>query len=432
MGTNQTFNHIAIPIDWEVIKFNELANIVRGSSPRPAGDPKYFNGKYIPWLTVASLTNIPESQIEVLETDSFLTEEGAKQSRILEIGTLILSNSGATLGVAKLLGIKCCANDGIAAFLNWKHQLVNIHYAFYFLNSKTQYFRDVVAPGNGQPNLNTELIGIENIYFPPLPEQKAIASCLSTWDEAIKKSSQLIAQKELRKKWLMQQLLTGKKRLKGFSGEWKSVLLSQCFQFIKSYSISRDGLSSDEGEVYCIHYGDIHAYYETDVLDFQKQSNIPLILDKQLFINKNDYLKDGDVIMADVSEDYDGVGETVIVHNLEDKKAIGGLHTFVLRDFSGETALNFRAYLFASENVKNQLRRKATGSSVYGISKTTLNALVLFLPSFEEQTAIANILQTADKEIEFLKSKLWQLKEQKKGLMQVLLTGKKRLKIENQ
>jgi type I restriction enzyme S subunit len=157
-----------IPKDWELVTLRKISKVVRGGSPRPAGDPKFFNGDFIPWLTVAALTNISESSIFVEETFSYLTKEGAKQSRTLESGTVILANSGATLGVAKVLSFRCCANDGIAAFLNLSNKLYP-RYLYYFLNSKTRYYREVVAPGNGQPNLNTELIGITKIPLPPTP-----------------------------------------------------------------------------------------------------------------------------------------------------------------------------------------------------------------------------------------------------------------------
>ena len=117
---NQTYGTTEVgelPKDWNVATISELSNPVRGGSPRPAGDLRYFNGSFIPWLTVAALTNIPKSRITVTETATCLTEEGSLHSRILEKGTLIIANSGATLGVAKILGIRCCANDGIAALL---------------------------------------------------------------------------------------------------------------------------------------------------------------------------------------------------------------------------------------------------------------------------------------------------------------------------
>ena len=123
-----------IPEDWEVKELSQISKVVRGGSPRPAGDPKYFNGSHIPWLTVAALTNISMSQIYVFETESCLTKEGSFQSRILEKGTFIIANSGATLGVAKLLGIKCCANDGIAALIDFDNE-VNKEYLVYYINT---------------------------------------------------------------------------------------------------------------------------------------------------------------------------------------------------------------------------------------------------------------------------------------------------------
>lgn len=432
---NQGTGKWEIPGDWSNKRFDKICDVVRGGSPRPAGDPRFFNGSFMPWLTVASLTNVPDSQVEVIQTEGYLTEDGAKLSRQLEKGTLILSNSGATLGVAKVLGIRCCANDGIAAFINWKDNEVDRLYAYYFLNTKTKYLRDVVAPGNGQPNLNTELIGIEHIQFPPLPEQRAIAQALSTWDTAVHKTEQLITQKELRKKWLMQNLLTGKMRIRNDelgmrNDEWKPIRIGDTFKFIKSYSISRDGLQYEsKGSIFCIHYGDIHAKYNSSFLNFNIQKNIPLLIDEKIAIDESNYLQEGDIIMADASEDYEGVGAAVEIKNLNGKKAIGGLHTLVLRANKQTISPFFAAYFFASETVRNTLRKYATGTSVYSVTKTQIHNLSFIIPnSLNEQTAIAQVLQSADKEISLLKAKAEKLREQKKGLMQVLLTGKKRLK----
>jgi type I restriction enzyme S subunit len=91
-----------IPEDWEVKSANQIGTPVRGASPRPAGDPRYFNGSYIPWLTVAALTNIPASQLVVTETATYLTEEGSLHSRTLSPGALIIANSGATSSYPKI------------------------------------------------------------------------------------------------------------------------------------------------------------------------------------------------------------------------------------------------------------------------------------------------------------------------------------------
>jgi len=130
-----------IPEDWNIKSISQIANPVRGGSPRPAGDPRYFNGSFIPWLTVSALTNIPSCQLVVTETATYLTEEGSLYSRTLSQGTLIIANSGATLGVAKILGINCCANDGIAALLNFSKDVSPLYLACY-INTKTNYLRE--------------------------------------------------------------------------------------------------------------------------------------------------------------------------------------------------------------------------------------------------------------------------------------------------
>jgi type I restriction enzyme S subunit len=158
-----------IPEEWATTKISKLCTVVRGGSPRPAGDPRYFNGSFVPWLTVAALTNIPESDLYVAETSSSLTEEGSKRSRTVERGTLIIANSGATLGVAKILSMTCCVK----------------RFLCYYLNSQTKHLREVVATGNGQPNLNTTLIGGIAVPWPSGDEQRAIATALSDTDALI-------------------------------------------------------------------------------------------------------------------------------------------------------------------------------------------------------------------------------------------------------
>jgi type I restriction enzyme S subunit len=399
-----------IPNDWEVKELVEVADFLDGKrKPIKDEDRSKIQGIY-PYYGASGIIDYVNDYI-FDEEIILLGEDGAN-----------IINRSSPLAF-KVSG-KVWVNNH-AHVLRLKNGF-EIGFVTEFLES-LKY--DKYNTGTAQPKLNKEICSSILILCPPFLEQKRIAEVLSTWDNAITKVQALLAQKELRKKWLMQQLLTGKKRLKKFSGKWQEINLKNCFQFIKSYSISRDGLSCDDGDFYCIHYGDIHAYYETDFLDFANQTNIPRIIDNTVIPIERDFLKEGDVIIADVSEDYEGVGETVVVKNLYNKIAVGGLHTIVLRDFAGKTTNDFRAYLFAGETVKNELRRKATGTSVYSVTKTTLEGLYLNLPSPEEQTAITLVLQAADKEIQLEKNKLEKLKEQKKGLMQVLLTGKKRLKI---
>ena len=166
-----------IPEHWEVKKIGYCARVVRGSSPRPTGDPRYFMGNYMHWITVKEVTNAKGKYI--VDTEEFLTEAGSKLSRIVEPDTLLLSNSGATLGVPKITKIKGCINDGSVAFPVLK-SFLDKDYLFYFFVSHTNIYREQMK-GNGQPNLNTEIIKSTITAFPSTKvEQQSIVYHIET------------------------------------------------------------------------------------------------------------------------------------------------------------------------------------------------------------------------------------------------------------
>jgi len=148
-----------------------IANVVRGASPRPAGDPQYFGGDFMPWVTVAEITK--DDRVDLTETESFLTEEGADHSKVFPKGTVIYSNSGATLGVPKILKINACANDGVVAFERLSSQ-VHPQFLYHYLASITEAIREKVKQGSGQPNLNTDIVKALQFGVPPLDEQEGI------------------------------------------------------------------------------------------------------------------------------------------------------------------------------------------------------------------------------------------------------------------
>lgn len=207
--------------------------------------------------------------------------------------------------------------------------------------------------------------------------------------------------------------------------EWKKIPAGEVFSFIKTHAISRDNLSNgivSYNSVGNIHYGDIHSTYTSTKIDLSK-TNIPLIKDKNFRPKNDELLKNGDLIMADASEDYEGIGVTISVHGISSNKVVGGLHTFVLRDNNGLTDEYYRQYIFRNPILRNKLQKNANGVSVYGISKTTVSELLLSLPSIPEQSRIVSVLETWDKYIENLNKKIEIKKQIKKGLMQRLLAG---------
>jgi len=168
-----------IPDHWKMKKLRHIARIVRGASPRPAGDPKYFISENdadanTPWLTVAEITK--DNEMYLVATSGFLTPLGVQQSQIFTVGTLVLTNSGATLGVPKILSIHCCANDGVLAFKSLSSS-EDIKFVYYFLSTTTVRLREEMQKG-GQPNLNTDIV--KSIDYPaaPLDEQSAVVTFL--------------------------------------------------------------------------------------------------------------------------------------------------------------------------------------------------------------------------------------------------------------
>lgn len=203
---------------------------------------------------------------------------------------------------------------------------------------------------------------------------------------------------------------------------WSVKKLGECFSFLKTSSYSR-AETTDCGDVHYIHYGDIHTKYPLHI--FTKDINIYISTEQA---SKSDYLKTGDLILLDASEDYEGTTRCVELLNIsDDEKIVSGLHTLALRDTAQNFINGFRAYITSTPFVRNNFWKQVTGIKVYGVSKDNLKKIKLLLPPLCEQEKIAEILGTWDLAIEKLTALIEQKKLLKKGLMQRLLTGKQRL-----
>lgn len=259
-------------------------------------------------------------------------------------------------------------------------------------------------------------------YIPPIAEQQKIADILTYCDKVIEIKVQLIDEKRRQKKWLMQNLLNPDSgvRLPGFEGsEWKEELFGELFSIGSSLSASRVQLG-DRG-IYYLHYGDIHSnddYY----IDVKAKEYLLPRLDVNRPADKF-LLNEGDIVFVDASEDYDGASKYVVISNPERIPFISGLHTIPARSKNTVMSTMFKRYCFQSYDIKKQIAFYATGMKVLGLNKGNLCKITVKYPSLPEQTAIANILSTADHEIGLLEQELEQWLVKKKNLMQLLLTG---------
>lgn len=358
---------------------------------------------------------------------------------LLKVGDLVLARTGASVGKSYMYR----ESDGALVYAGFlikvspDHIRLDSSFLSQFVSTEV-YWRWIrlMSMRSGQPGVNGNEYAQLPIPLPSLIEQEKIAKALSDVDELIVSLEKLIAKKRDIKTAMMQQLLTGKKRLPGFGegkgykrtelGEipedWDVKSYGDIFDFFTTATNSRSDLS-DKGSHYYIHYGDIHTEFDY-VVDFDS-SVIPRIQSER--ISSASLLKDGDLLMADASEDYEGIGKSVEVRNLGVEKAVSGLHTFLLRD-KEETFLDgYRGYLHTITCVKKSFDRLATGLKVYGLSKNNLKQVLIPIPSKDEQREIIAILVSMREEIQCLVDRMKKTKAIKQGMMQELLTGRTRL-----
>ena len=215
--------------------------------------------------------------------------------------------------------------------------------------------------------------------------------------------------------------------------DWNVAKFGTIFSFLKTFSFSRNQLSSTQtsSKLRCIHYGDIHSTFKNEILDFEYEKDIPYIndglLDLNDFKNENNIsLKDGDLIIADASEDYEGICDCIELKNLNGRYVISGLHTFAARGDIKNIAVGYRTYSLRHPQVIRELRRISTGISVYGISKNNLAKVIIPLPPLNEQKIIANMLRKWDVAISNYQKQILQFRKRNEWINQQLLTGNKR------
>src|SRR5690606_3557426 len=140
------------------------------------------------------------------------------------------------------------------------------------------------------------------------------------------------------------------------------------------------------------------------------------------------YLIEGDLLIADASEDYNDIGKTIEVVNLNNEKVISGLHTFHASPVKYSMALGFSGYMLQNKNVRKQVMMIAQGTKVLGLATNRLGSINLSIPSLPEQQKIASFLSAVDKKIEQLQQKKHLLEQYKKGVMQKIFSQKLRFK----
>ncbi len=220
-------------------------------------------------------------------------------------------------------------------------------------------------------------------------------------------------------------------RFSEFTEDWEVKTFGNIFSFRSTNSFSRENLNYLSGSIKNIHYGDIHTKFKTL---FNICNEVVPFINEEINLAKipeTNYCQEGDLIIADASEDYADIGKCIEIVNLNNEKTLAGLHTFIARPDLYKMSSGFSGFIMQSRNIRLQIMTIAQGSKVLGISTGRLSNIFLNIPPLPEQTKIANFLTATDQKIEAFKEKKSLIQEYKKGIMQQLFSQQLRFKNNN-
>ena len=409
-----------VPKGWEAIKLNDICDKVTSGSRNWA---QYYSEKGCKFIR---MTNLQRNSIYLDLSDlkfvDIQSDSSDGQRTSLETGDILMS-------ITAELGKIGWVHEGLGeSFINQHTALIRLKdnqayskYIAYLLSSKEMNHRiNRLNDSGAKAGLNLTTIRSISLIIPPILEQQKIANILSTWDKAISATERLIENSTQQKKALMQQLLTGKKRLldesgKRFEGEWEEIELgdvcSRVMEKNNGQSTNVVTISAQQGLI--------------KQEEFFKKSVASEILDNYYVLRKGQFAYN-----KSYSNGYP-MGAIKRLNRYDDAVVTTLYICFEIKDHS-KTDTDFLEQYFNSGFLNRGLTQVAAeGGRAHGllnVKPSDFMALKFKLPTYREQQKIATVLTNADKEIELLKQQLADLQQEKKALMQVLLTGKKRVK----
>lgn len=401
-------NHL--PQGWEVSRIDTICRLSSGSTPsrRDAGN---FIGNIL-WVTSGEL-----KQKFIKTTKEKISESAVRKCglEMYESGTVVIAIYGleakGVRGTASIVGARCTISQACMAFTAFKDIDSEYFYYWYLLNGHAIGLR--YAQGTKQQNLSAEIMGRFRICYPPIKEQRKIAKILAAQDKVIDLKERILEEKRRRKKYLMQVLLTGKKRLPGFSEEWNRHRLGQIGTRIKT----RNTVGNDNVLTISAQHGLISQtdFFNNEVAGGDKSGYY--LLQKDDFAYNRSYSAGYSLgAIKRMTQDEQGiVSPLYICFKITDM----GVSLEYLSQYFDAGMMNSELQAVAQEGARNH--------GLLNISVEDFFNITLALPAHGEQKKIAGILIAADKEIYLLERGLSEERRKKKALMQLLLTGRMRV-----
>lgn len=383
-----------VPKGWIEHTLEDLALVERGRfSARPRNDPRYYGGA-MPFIQTGDVT----SSGTYLESYSqTLNEDGIAVSKVFPKDTILITIA-ANIGDTAIASFDVACPDSVVA-IQARRDKADVYWLKKHLETRKKDL-DSQSTQNAQKNINLQVLKPLLILTPPLPEQRKIAKILSTWDKAITATEQLLANSRQQKKALMQQLLTGKKRLLDkngvrFTGVWHRSELGSLLDYKQPTPYLVSSTAYDDAYLTPVLTAGktfILGYTNEDFGIYQEQ--LPVII-------FDDFTTDSKFV------DFPFKAKSSAMKILSPRKGVS-----IKYIYEAMQMLNF----------------KVGGHQRHWIS--IFSNLVIPLPEYEEQERIAFVLSAADQEVAALEHKINLLQHEKKALMQQLLTGKRRTKVE--
>ncbi|MDB6667009.1 restriction endonuclease subunit S [Bifidobacterium longum] len=394
---------------WEQRKLGELALTYSGGTPS-AGNSAYYGGE-IPFIRSA--------EIDCDSTELSLTVAGLNNSsaKLVDKGMVLYAMYGATSGEVAISKIKGAINQAILA-MDASDMAAN-RFIAYWLRRQKKSITETFLQG-GQGNLSGAIIKELGIPQPSLDEQRQIGSFFSNLDDLITLHQRKYDKLVIFKKSMLEKMFpkdgesVPEIRFAGFTDPWEQRKFGDCFEFLKSNTLSRAGLNGENGTARNVHYGDILIKFG-DCLDGER-SDLPFITDDTVLPKfAGSILREGDVIFADTAED-EAAGKCVELRKLPKEPTISGLHTIPARPrfFFGT---GYLGHYLNSDAYHRQLLPLMQGIKVISVSKAALQDTQVRFPGLSEQAAIGAALSEIDNLITLHQRKLELLQNIKKSLL---------------
>lgn len=417
-----------IPEDWTVNQLNELATFGSGTTPSRDAFIKYFKNGTTCWVKTLDLNNSTINDTEEKVTDTALREVGSLKVFLPKTVLIAMYGGFNQIGRTGILNIPACTNQALTSIRANKVKLDSL-FLLHLLNYKVNYWKEVASSSRKDPNITSADVKVFPIPLPPtLTEQTAIATALSDMDSLIEGLEKLIAKKQNIKQGAMQELLTPYVMVNGellmVNGKPKMKegwVVKTVAQIGKPYG-GLSGKAKNDFEKGTMPYIPFMNIMSNPIIDITYFDYVNIKKGE----NQNEAQK-GDLFFNTSSETPEEVGMcSVLLDDIPNLYLNSFCFGFRFHNETEDDGL-YLSYFFRSSYGRKKMSLLAQGATRYNLSKSNFLKLELELPKPEEQTRIAQILSDMDTEITELETQLEKYKKIKTGMMQELLTGKKRL-----